>query len=201
LILTYTVDFDRVHFPLPLLFEETPNPTSQQRTILRLRTEVERYREMLANRGVRVGEGQESGEGEETSNHNKKEEGGGNQDENGGDSFISSLRRENTELKHRVRRMEGRLREVDESRIGREMSKLRKENQSQLRTIERLGEEADQMKTERRVDRGTMENDKSVKRKLKETQRGMKHMESDHQREMVYFCIDSFGLNYMSFKK
>jgi len=156
---------------------------------------------MLANRGVRVGEGQESGEGEETSNHNKKEEGGGNQDENGGDSFISSLRRENTELKHRVRRMEGRLREVDESRIGREMSKLRKENQSQLRTIERLGEEADQMKTERRVDRGTMENDKSVKRKLKETQRGMKHMESDHQREMVYFCIDSFGLNYMSFKK
>lgn len=37
LILTYAVEFDRVHFPLPLSFEEAPNPASLQRTIARLR--------------------------------------------------------------------------------------------------------------------------------------------------------------------
>ncbi len=36
-ILTYTGEFDRVHYPLPLAFEETPNVISLQRTIRRLR--------------------------------------------------------------------------------------------------------------------------------------------------------------------
>jgi coiled-coil domain-containing protein 61 len=36
-ILTYTGEFDRVHYPLPLAFEETPNIVSLQRSIRRLR--------------------------------------------------------------------------------------------------------------------------------------------------------------------
>lgn len=39
-ILTYTGEFDRVHYPLPLSFEETPNVNSLQRTIRRLREKL-----------------------------------------------------------------------------------------------------------------------------------------------------------------
>ena len=37
IILTYSGEFDRVHFPLPLQFEEEPDVTSLQRTIKRLK--------------------------------------------------------------------------------------------------------------------------------------------------------------------
>lgn len=39
-ILTYTGEFDRVHYPLPLAFEERPNPVALQRTIRRLRSKL-----------------------------------------------------------------------------------------------------------------------------------------------------------------
>ena len=40
LILTYTVEFDRVHYPLPLSCEETPSTASLQRTVGRLRRQL-----------------------------------------------------------------------------------------------------------------------------------------------------------------
>lgn len=39
-ILTYTGEFDRVHYPLPLAFEDHPNPLALQRTIRRLRSKL-----------------------------------------------------------------------------------------------------------------------------------------------------------------
>jgi coiled-coil domain-containing protein 61 len=39
LILTYTAEFDKVHYPLPLAFEESPSVATLQRTISRLRRE------------------------------------------------------------------------------------------------------------------------------------------------------------------
>jgi len=45
LILTYAAEFDRVHYPLPLLFEENPEPAALQATIRRLRSEVESLKE------------------------------------------------------------------------------------------------------------------------------------------------------------
>ncbi len=48
LILTYTGEFDRVHYPLPLAFEEVPNAVALQRTIRRLRKRL-REREDAAN--------------------------------------------------------------------------------------------------------------------------------------------------------
>ena len=47
LILTYIVEFDRVHYPLPLVFEDTPDPQHLQRTIERLRTELQELRQLL----------------------------------------------------------------------------------------------------------------------------------------------------------
>ena len=40
LILTYTAEFDKVHYPLPLAFEDNPSPATLQRTIGRLRREI-----------------------------------------------------------------------------------------------------------------------------------------------------------------
>lgn len=47
LILTYAVEFDRVHYPLPLNFEEIPDAESLQRTIMRLREENSELRRFL----------------------------------------------------------------------------------------------------------------------------------------------------------
>jgi coiled-coil domain-containing protein 61 len=44
LILTYKGEFDRVHYPLPLSFEEIPNTDALKRTIHRLRRQIEDIR-------------------------------------------------------------------------------------------------------------------------------------------------------------
>lgn len=41
LILTYLVEFDKVHYPLPLNFNDSPDVESLKNTIRRLRTEIE----------------------------------------------------------------------------------------------------------------------------------------------------------------
>lgn len=41
LIMTYVVEFDKVHYPLPLNFNENPDVESLKQTIKRLRTEIE----------------------------------------------------------------------------------------------------------------------------------------------------------------
>ena len=41
LILTYAAEFDRVHYPLPLIFEEHPDTAALQATIRRLRAELD----------------------------------------------------------------------------------------------------------------------------------------------------------------
>ncbi|CAG9325066.1 unnamed protein product [Blepharisma stoltei] len=51
LILTYTVEFDRVHYPLPLAFQETPDPEALQRTISRLRFELESIKNAAPEEG------------------------------------------------------------------------------------------------------------------------------------------------------
>lgn len=45
IILTYTGEYDRVHYPLPLSFEEVPNVEALKRTIRRLRAQTERPKE------------------------------------------------------------------------------------------------------------------------------------------------------------
>jgi coiled-coil domain-containing protein 61 len=44
LILTYVVEFDRVHYPLPLRHDDTPPTEALQRTVARLAAEVETWR-------------------------------------------------------------------------------------------------------------------------------------------------------------
>ena len=39
-ILTYSGEFDRVHYPLPLAYEDTPNIDALKRTIVRLRKKL-----------------------------------------------------------------------------------------------------------------------------------------------------------------
>jgi coiled-coil domain-containing protein 61 len=46
LILTYVAEFDRIHYPLPLLFEETPTVASLSRLVRRLRGEVLSFRSL-----------------------------------------------------------------------------------------------------------------------------------------------------------
>ncbi|CAG9323610.1 unnamed protein product [Blepharisma stoltei] len=47
MILTYLVEFDKVHYPLPLLYQEAPDIDALQRTIIRLRNEIDQYKQNL----------------------------------------------------------------------------------------------------------------------------------------------------------
>jgi coiled-coil domain-containing protein 61 len=49
LILTYVVEFDRVHYPLPLKFEDKPNYAALQSTITRLRVDLKIARQSAGN--------------------------------------------------------------------------------------------------------------------------------------------------------
>ena len=81
-ILTYRSDYDRVHYPLPLSFEETPNTESMRRTIRRLREVVDarskegRPAEFMGEKDLRA--------------------------------MVANLRQENQELRHRMRQAESR---------------------------------------------------------------------------------------------
>jgi coiled-coil domain-containing protein 61 len=48
LILTYTVEFDRVHYPLQLPYVGKPDPVAQQTTIRKLQSELERLKRQLS---------------------------------------------------------------------------------------------------------------------------------------------------------
>lgn len=49
LILIYTVEFDRIHYPLPLHFKEKSNAKSLQETIVSLRMEIKKLKEEMKN--------------------------------------------------------------------------------------------------------------------------------------------------------
>ncbi|RYH04936.1 hypothetical protein EON65_46065, partial [archaeon] len=77
IILTYTSEFDRVHYPLPLAFEDKPNIPALKRTITRLRNKLKFQSEKAT----------------EPANEREKEL----------NKMLHTLRQENTELKHRLR--------------------------------------------------------------------------------------------------
>merc|ERR1712142_1226996 len=56
LILTYSVEFDRIHYPLPLPYLGKPNPVALLRTIRELRTENEDLRKRISNEDSVVNE-------------------------------------------------------------------------------------------------------------------------------------------------
>ena len=82
IILTYSGEFDRVHYPLPLPFEETPNPSALRRTISRLRRQLEQLKK---------------GEVVTADTSTDKE----------ARIMVTQLRQENTELRHRLRQLQG----------------------------------------------------------------------------------------------
>ena len=51
-ILTYTGEYDRVHYPLPLNFEETPNVEALRRTIRRLRNQLDSKHKEESSRSI-----------------------------------------------------------------------------------------------------------------------------------------------------
>jgi coiled-coil domain-containing protein 61 len=53
LILTYAAEFDRVHYPLPLIYEENPDPQQLKSIICKLRAEVEVLQQQAAAGGRR----------------------------------------------------------------------------------------------------------------------------------------------------
>ncbi|PVD26201.1 hypothetical protein C0Q70_13870 [Pomacea canaliculata] len=53
LILTYTVEFDRIHYPLPLPYVGKPDPRALQETIRQLKTEIKKLKQAVSIGAVR----------------------------------------------------------------------------------------------------------------------------------------------------
>ena len=51
-ILTYAAEFDRVHYPLPLQYDDNPDPEYLRTIIKQLRTELDRVRSSAARKPV-----------------------------------------------------------------------------------------------------------------------------------------------------
>ncbi|EFJ40344.1 hypothetical protein VOLCADRAFT_84510 [Volvox carteri f. nagariensis] len=105
LIMTYAAEFDRVHYPLPLLYEENPDPQHLKRVISQLRAEVEALQSEAGNR-----------RGSEAS------------------AELRRLREENTGLKHQLKQMErvgspgaGQDQSADARELSRDLKTARKE--------------------------------------------------------------------------
>jgi len=86
-ILTYSGEFDRVHYPLPLSFEAAPNPESLQRCVARLRRR-------LSDSAEQQGGLDEANSGAGAEKDLRQ--------------IIANLRQENTQLRHRLRQVESR---------------------------------------------------------------------------------------------
>jgi coiled-coil domain-containing protein 61 len=95
LILTHADEFDRTHYPLPLVFEDDPSPQALQATVERLRRENRRLKEAFS--AERSGDHENDGVGRET---------GSVVAEN---AHLHALRDENAELRVKVECLERRL--------------------------------------------------------------------------------------------
>ena len=115
-ILTYRGEFDRVHYPLPLAYEDSPNGEALKRTIRRLRKRVEDNEkvpqsEMVGEKDLR--------------------------------KIVASLRQDNTELRHRLRRhgAGGKAEEEHLAGLNRTVADLQNANSKQRKEIEGLKKE------------------------------------------------------------
>ena len=94
LILTHADEFDRTHYPLPLVFEDDPSPQALQATVERLRRENRRLKEAFS--AERAGDHENDGVGRETGSAVAE-------------NATSALRDENAELRVKVECLERRL--------------------------------------------------------------------------------------------
>jgi coiled-coil domain-containing protein 61 len=131
IILTYSGEFDRVHYPLPLVHEDplAPNIASWKRTIKRLRQQVKDKPKHGVNSSVIDPEDLDSSlfNSEKDKNRDTVRQ------------IVTQLRQENTELKHRLRQMESRANSTNSMGKGpggniqadliADNTKLRKQNQ------------------------------------------------------------------------
>jgi coiled-coil domain-containing protein 61 len=109
-ILTYQGEFDRVHYPLPLAFEEVPNTDSLLRTIKRLRLQIDMNKPMSVLAGS--GTSYDDGHGHSHNDTTFMSHSTGFDDPPSSTqarNMITNLRKENTELRHRLRQAEARL--------------------------------------------------------------------------------------------
>ena len=137
IILTYAAEFDRVHYPLPLAFQEDPPPDCFRRTIRRLRGEIYQLRK-LADQAVQQ---QKSPE--------KKSANDLDSDFNA--SLVPKLQRENDTLQDTIKRLKHDLSEsqataremqqrAEEAEVGRRkaestLERLRTASRSEVRRL------------------------------------------------------------------
>ena len=130
LILTYTGEFDRVHYPIPLNFETEPDMMTLQRTCLRLRDEL---------KALRSFKGQNTTNSQRTHLHLRAASVGR---ENELANEVRRLKEENVSLKANVRKLENDFDESDKDKL----QTLLQDNEALQRQIKATLKERDFLK-------------------------------------------------------
>eukprot|EP00899_Mesostigma_viride_P014638 jgi/Mesvir1/23175/Mv22647-RA.1 len=113
LILTYAAEFDRVHYPLPLLFEEEPEPETLKETIRRLSEELAGLRSGRGSTGRIQAPGDAAAE-------------------------IQRLQNENTRLRSQLSQQGGAVSSGEKSEAVADLMKLRQERDTLLAHLDDL---------------------------------------------------------------
>jgi coiled-coil domain-containing protein 61 len=133
-ILTYTGEFDRVHYPLPLAFEDRPNPQALQRRIKRLRLQLKTQAQDM-----------------DTPNSHKERE---------LRVMVAQLRQDNTELRHRLRHRANTSTTSDQG--SGDVAELLESNQKLRRQLESLNKQL--IQASKALDAQKLEADKEIAR-------------------------------------
>ena len=104
LILTYTGEFDRVHYPIPLNFETEPDMMTLQRTCLRLRDELKALRTYKGQNNI-----------QRTTQLHVRSTSIGRENELA--SEVRRLKEENTSLKSQIRKYENDSNDEDKIKL------------------------------------------------------------------------------------
>lgn len=134
LILTFSGEFERVHYPLPLAFEEAPDLDSMQKTIVRLRNELDQMKKVS---GLEIDPVKVLKENEELKQMVKKFE---------HNQILAAVPRKGAvEIDTLIR--ESKLLEQENEKLRlegtAEVKKLRKKNEELLQEMERVKKEMD----------------------------------------------------------
>ncbi|GAX84244.1 hypothetical protein CEUSTIGMA_g11667.t1 [Chlamydomonas eustigma] len=149
LILTYAAEFDRVHYPLPLLYDDNPDPTHLRQVITRLRAELDASRKdqqdgsLLASRGITNGS-------------------------NGSEGDSRRLREENAALRQQLRQMDKAVRSdlPENERISTEAREMARELKAVRKERDVLIERCEVAEAELERERGLHR--RELRRKAKE---------------------------------
>ena len=185
LILTYAVEFDRVHYPLPLAFEKEPDVESLKRTVQRLRKDIARKDKMMNGTAKKS-----STAANNNSNNIMMEDYEGD----GNTTVIIAMREELDALRKQNKRLKNSSKTTTNAQYERlkedstlEIKRLRKECKSLQTQLNLVADDRDRMRGRSAAQSLNQRSNNDVSRQLKIVSKKLRNVEVSHYNSCI--CV------------